>query len=160
MNNLAYVAEIHVCLPRDTWSLRGRGGNPIYGWAREVSTAWLGMVFEDLEPLIGYHFLPCWPCVFGLILRWGNSQVVMDGLFHPFHFVEKIVILKKNYKVFRVVYTYWRRIFYYPHGICFSGLHIEKICLRWNEYSFGLQRQIPPCYIFIIFLMSRFLSPR
>ena len=25
----------------------------------------------------------------------------------------------------------------YPHGICFRGLHnIEKIVLRWNEYSF------------------------
>ena len=66
----------------------------------------------------------------------GVTQVVMDGLFHPFHFVENIVILKKNYTVLRVVFSYWRRIFYYPHGICFRGLHIEKIVLRLNEYSF------------------------
>ena len=35
MNNLEFVVPIHVCLPRDTWSLRGGGGgggedNPIY----------------------------------------------------------------------------------------------------------------------------------
>ena len=42
---------------------------------------------------------------------------------------------RKNCKVLRVVYTQGR-IFYYPHGICFRGLHIEKIVLRWNEYSF------------------------
>ena len=43
---------------------------------------------------------------------------------------------RKNCKVLRVVYTQGRRIFYYPHGICFSGLYIEKTVLRWNEYSF------------------------
>ena len=43
---------------------------------------------------------------------------------------------RKNCKVLRIVYTQGRRIFYYPHGICFRGLHIEKIVLRWNEYSF------------------------
>ena len=33
MDNLEFVVPIHVCLPRDTWSLRGGGGgedNPIY----------------------------------------------------------------------------------------------------------------------------------
>ena len=39
------------------------------------------MVFEDLEPLIGYFFLPCWPYVFGLILRKGNSS--SNGWFIP-----------------------------------------------------------------------------
>ena len=63
----------------------------------------------------------------------------MDSLFHPFHFVGKKSNpehARKNCKVLRIVYTQGRRIFYYPHGICFSGLHIEKIVLRWNEYSF------------------------
>ena len=62
----------------------------------------------------------------------------MDGVFHPFHLVEKKSNpehARKNCKVLRVVYTQGR-IFYYPHGICFRGLHIEKIVLRWNEYSF------------------------
>ena len=141
MNNLAFVAEIHVCLPRDTWSLRGReeGGGGL-------SHIWMGYIVK--YRLIGYGFWGSrafnrvsffYPV--GLVsLFWsldGVTQVVMDGLFHPFHFVgKKIVILKKNCKVLRVVYTYWRRIFYYPHGICFRGLHIEKIVLRWNEYSF------------------------
>ena len=44
---------------------------------------------------------------------------------------------RKNCKVLRIVYTQGRRIFYYPHGICFRGLDIEKIFLRWNEYSFS-----------------------
>ena len=62
----------------------------------------------------------------------------MDGLFHPFHLVGKKSNpehARKNCKVLRVVYTQGR-IFYYPHGICFRGLHIEKIVLRCNEYSF------------------------
>ena len=42
---------------------------------------------------------------------------------------------RENCKVLRVVHTQGR-IFYYPHGICFRGLHIEKTVLRWNEYSF------------------------
>ena len=29
MNNLAFVAPIHVCLPRDTSSLRGWGGGGV-----------------------------------------------------------------------------------------------------------------------------------
>ena len=46
------------------------------------------MVFEDLEPLIGFFFLPCWPYVFGLILRKSNSS--SNGWFIPsFHFVGK-----------------------------------------------------------------------
>ena len=44
---------------------------------------------------------------------------------------------RKNCKVLQVVYTQGRRIFYYPHGTCFRGLDIEKIFLRWNEYSFS-----------------------
>ena len=67
------------------------------------------MVFGDLEPLIGYHFLRCWPCVFGLILS--SKDVVMNGLF-------------------RVVYTQGKIIFYYPHGICFRGLLIENNCFK------------------------------
>ena len=87
------------------------------------------MVFEDLEPLIAYHFLPCWPCVVGLILRWGNSS--SNGWFiPPFPFCGKIVILKKNCKVLRVVYTYWRRIIYYPYGICFRGTPYRKNCFK------------------------------
>ena len=66
------------------------------------------MVFEDLEPLIGYHFLPCWPCVFGLILRYG-TQVVINGLFHPFHFVEKKVILNTLGRIARSYELYIRR---------------------------------------------------
>ena len=42
---------------------------------------------------------------------------------------------RDNCKVLRVVHTQGR-IFYYPHGICFRGLRIEKTVLRWNEYSF------------------------
>ena len=56
----------------------------------------------------------------------------MDGLFHPFHLVEKKSNPEhalKNYKVLQVVYTQGR-IFYYPHGICFRGLHIEKNCFK------------------------------
>ena len=44
---------------------------------------------------------------------------------------------RKNCKVLQVVYTQERRIFYYPHGTCFRGLDIEKIFLRWIEYSFS-----------------------
>ena len=43
---------------------------------------------------------------------------------------------QKNCKVLRIVYTQGRRILYHPYGICFRGLHIEKIVLRWNEHSF------------------------
>ena len=85
------------------------------------------MVFEDLEPLIGYFFLPCWPYVFGLILRKGNSS--SNGWFIPsFPFCGKNSNpehARKNCKVLRVVYTQGRRIFYYPHGICFRGLLID-----------------------------------
>ena len=55
------------------------------------------------------------------------TQVVMDGLFHPFHFVEK---------------KSWTRseelqgLTSDPHGIFFRGLRLEKTVLRWNEYSF------------------------
>ena len=49
------------------------------------------MVFEDFEPLIGYHFY----LVVLVSLVWsldGVSQVVMDGLLHSFHFVEKVIL--------------------------------------------------------------------
>ena len=34
MNNPAFVVPIHVCLPRDTWSLRGVGGKKKKSWTR------------------------------------------------------------------------------------------------------------------------------
>ena len=36
MNNLAFVVQIHVCLPSEVFGGGGGGGgdNPIYGWAR------------------------------------------------------------------------------------------------------------------------------
>ena len=66
------------------------------------------MVFEDLEPLIGYFFfLPCWPYVFGLILRKSNSS--SNGWFIPsFPFCGKksnSEHARKNCKVLRVVYV-------------------------------------------------------
>ena len=59
----------------------------------------------------------------------------MDGLFHPFHFIEKKikripVHAWKNCKVLRLLYTQGRRIFYHSHGICFRELHIEKNCFK------------------------------
>ena len=44
-------------------------------------------------------------------------QVVMDGLFHPFHFVGKKSNpehARKNCKVLHIVYTQGRRIFTIP----------------------------------------------
>ena len=64
----------------------------------------------------------------------------------------------KNCKVLRAVYTSGRRIFYYPHGICFRGLHIEKIVLRWNEYSFC--SYMGPNQVRIMDQMARRLSVR
>ena len=64
----------------------------------------------------------------------------MDGLFHPFHFVGKIVTLNTLGRIARSYELYMRRegeFFYYPHGTCFRGLDIERIFLRWNEYSFS-----------------------
>ena len=63
------------------------------------------------------------------------TQVVMDSLFYPFHFVEKPSNpehARKNCKVLRVVYTQGRIIFYYPHGtyVCFRGLPIENNCFK------------------------------
>ena len=62
----------------------------------------------------------------------------MDGLFHPFHLVGKKSNpehARKNCKVLRVI----RREKFFTiliYGICFIGLHIKRIVLRWNEYSF------------------------
>ena len=65
------------------------------------------MVFDDLEPLVRYHFLPCF--LLSLVSSLDRvTQVVMDGLFHPFHFVEKKRIpvhAWKNCKVLRPLYT-------------------------------------------------------
>ena len=48
------------------------------------------MVFEDLEPVIGYHFKFYLVVLVSLVWSLDRvTQVVMDGLFHPFHFVEK-----------------------------------------------------------------------
>ena len=66
------------------------------------------------------------------------TQVIMDGLFHPFHLVEKTVILNTLGRIVRSYELYMRReeFFYYPDGICFRGFHTEKIVLTWNQYSF------------------------
>ena len=65
---------------------------------------------------------------------------------------------RKNCKVVRSVYTQGRRKFYYPQGICFRGLHIEKIVLRWNEYSFC--NYMGPNQVRIIDQMASRLSVR
>ena len=52
------------------------------------------MVFEDLEPVIGYHSKFYLVVLVSLVWSLDRvTQVVMDGLFHPFHFLEKKVIL-------------------------------------------------------------------
>ena len=66
------------------------------------------MVFEDLEPLIGHHFVPC--CPWSLVSSFDRvTQVVMDGLFHPFHFVGKKVILNTLGRIARSYVLYIRR---------------------------------------------------
>ena len=60
------------------------------------------------------------------------TQVVMDGLFHPFHFVEKQYSRTRSAELqgLTSVYTQGRIIFYYSHGICFRGLLIENNCFN------------------------------
>ena len=60
------------------------------------------------------------------------TQVVMDGLFHPFHFVEKQYSKTRSEELqgLTSVYTQGRTIFYYSHGICFRGLLIENNCFK------------------------------
>ena len=64
------------------------------------------MVFEDLEPVIGYHFKFYLVVLVSLVWSLDRvTQVVMDGLFHPFHFVEKKSYpehARKNCKVLRI----------------------------------------------------------
>ena len=65
------------------------------------------------------------------------TQVVMDGLtYYPFHFVEKKnpEHARKNCKVLRVVHREGE-FFTVPTVFALEG-SIEKIVLRWNEYSF------------------------
>ena len=61
----------------------------------------------------------------------------MDGLFH---FVEKKVILNTLGRITRSYELYIRREGEFftgvAQGICFRGILIEKIVLRWNKYSF------------------------
>ena len=83
----------------------------------------------------------CWPCVFGLILRVRDrvTQVVMDGLFHPFHFVEKTVIQNTLGRVARSYELYIRREGYFftiPMVFALEDSLQKTMVLRWNEYSF------------------------
>ena len=89
------------------------------------------MVFEDLEPVIGYHSKFYLVVLVSLVWSLDRvTQVVMDGLFHPFHFVEKQYSRTRSEELqgLTSVYTQGRIIFYYSHGICFRGLLIENNC--------------------------------
>ena len=97
------------------------------------------MVFEDLEPLIGYHFLRCWPCVFGLILRQGNSS--SNGWFIPsFPFCRKTVIQNTLRGIARsstsCIYAGKDNFFTIPMVFALEDSLQKTIVLRWNEYSF------------------------
>ena len=57
------------------------------------------MVFEDLEPVIGYHFKFCLVVLVSLVWSLDRvTQVVMDGLFQK----RKPEHARKNCKVLRI----------------------------------------------------------
>ena len=121
MNNLAFIVKIriHVCLLRDTWSLREvKGDNPLCGVCRYASpdSLWFLRISNLKQGIIFY--------LVGFVsLVWSLdrvTQVVMDSLL-SFPFCGKKVILNTFGGIAR---SYE----FYAHGICFIwGLHRKNL---------------------------------
>ena len=84
-----------------------------------------------------YHFLPCWLCVFGLILRQRNSSsnAWFGLLSFPFCAKNNPEQARENFKILRVV----RRegeFFIIPTVFALEG-SMEKNCLPWNDTPFA-----------------------